>query len=77
MIHGTAPVFHGATPNLARRKGGIAKKEKNARGGQRKSLKALDSDKEIKGNQSVFLGFPLRRLGWTLLDLAFAWSKAA
>jgi hypothetical protein len=29
--------------------------EKNAEGGQRKPLKALDPDKRIKGNQSLFL----------------------
>jgi hypothetical protein len=70
MIHTTTPVFQGATPNLARRKGGIAKKEKNAQGGQCNSLKYLDSDKKIQGKPSVFLGFPLRRLGRALLDLA-------
>jgi hypothetical protein len=42
---------------------------KKALGGQRKSLKRLDSDKEIQGNPSVFLGFIWLGLGWILLDL--------
>jgi hypothetical protein len=43
---------------------------KKALGGQNKSLKRLVSDKEIKGNPSVFLGFIWLGLGWILLDLA-------
>jgi len=47
-----------------------ASKRKKAPRGQRKSLKRLDSDKEIQGNPSVFLGFIWLGLGWILLDLA-------
>jgi hypothetical protein len=44
--------------------------KKKALGGQRKSLKRLDSDKRIQGNPSVFLGFVWLGLGWILLYLA-------
>jgi hypothetical protein len=45
-------------------------KRKNRLGGRRKLLKMFDSEKENKGKQSQFLGFPLAHLGWILLDFA-------
>jgi hypothetical protein len=49
-----------------------AQRERNAEsifspGGQRNPLKKLDSDKEIKGNQSFFLGKIWSGLGLALL----------
>ena len=53
-----------------RGKEGLGSKKKKAPGGQRKSLKRLDSEKGIQGNPSLFLGFPLLGLGLILLELA-------
>ena len=47
-----------------------AGQRKKARGSQRKSLKTLNPDKGVKGNQSLFLGFIWFGLGWIWLDLA-------
>jgi hypothetical protein len=56
-----------------RRAGGTTRggEKKNAwGGGRRKSLKTLDPDKGIQGNQSLFLGWIWLGLGWIWLDLA-------
>src|SRR5271155_3917197 len=42
-------------------------------GGPRKSLKRLNSDKEIQGKPSRFLGLSLRGLGPAWLNLDSAW----
>ena len=56
----------------ARQAGGTMRgaEKKERQGGRRKSLKTLDPDKAIKGNQSLFLGFIWFGLGWIWLDLA-------
>jgi hypothetical protein len=48
---------------LGRRGREWGRTNKKRTGGQRKSLKRLDSDKEIKVNPSAFLGLGLARFG--------------
>ena len=44
-------------------------------GGPRKSLKRLETAKEIQGKPSLVLGFSLGRLGPAWLDLDSAWIR--
>src|SRR5277367_209759 len=70
-----------ASPGFGR-DGGPGSKRKKHLGGQRKSLKRLNSAKRIQGNPSLFLCWSLAGLWWILLDLAkfgsgleFAWRR--